>query len=161
MAELNNGLDNFKIYVGTYKKFNEGSLFGKWFTLADYSDYNELLKAMKLVHQDEQQPKFMFINWECCDLFQKLNLINKHYLSEDIYDIATAIDDTGLNVEILKAFSVCFEENDIWKIIGRADECYYGKFNSYKEFTQYLSAVGEDIPASFVVNNGYYFKNKL
>ena len=34
-----------KIYVGTYRKYNEGSLFGKWLTLSDYSDKDEFYEA--------------------------------------------------------------------------------------------------------------------
>lgn len=158
MTEQNNDLDNFKIYVTTYKKFNEGSLLGKWLTLTDYSDYNELLNAMKELHQDEKEPKFMFLNWKCCDLFVKLNLINKHYISKNIYDIITAIDDSGLNIEILEAFLKCFEETDIWEIIGKADDCYYGKFDNDIEFVQYLSALQEDFPVDFAVSNGHYFR---
>ena len=29
-----------KIYVGTYSKYNNGSLSGDWFDLSDYSEYN-------------------------------------------------------------------------------------------------------------------------
>lgn len=158
MTKQNNDLDNLKIYVGTYKKFNEGCLFGKWLSLSDYSNYNELLKAMKDLHNNEKDPKFLFLNWQCYHLFEQLNLINKHYISEDIYDIVTAIDDSGLNMEILKAFSICFEENDIWEMIRKADDCYYGKFDNNKEFVQYISAVQEDINVDFVVSNGHYFR---
>jgi hypothetical protein len=110
------------------------------------------------VHQDEIDPRFMFINWECHDLFQKFNLINKYFLSENIYDIATTIDDSGLDVEILEAFSVCFVENDIWEFIRKADDCYYGKFDNDKEFVQYLSALKEDFPVDFAVSNEHYFR---
>jgi hypothetical protein len=162
MAELNNGLDSFKIYVGTYKKFNEGSLFGKWLSLSDYCNYNELLKAMIELHKDEKDPKFMFINWECHDLFQKFNLVNKYYLSEDIYDIITTINDAGLDVEILEAFSLCFVENDIWEAIRKADDCYCGKFDSDIEFVKYLLWVLGDIARNLIINyavsNGHYFR---
>ncbi|WP_317226435.1 antirestriction protein ArdA [Chryseobacterium arthrosphaerae] len=42
------------IYVGTYAKYNNGSLFGKWLDLGDYSDYDELITAMYELHFDEQ-----------------------------------------------------------------------------------------------------------
>lgn len=47
MTNLQNCLDSRSIYVGTYAKYNNGSLYGKWLDLADYSDYDELLETMK------------------------------------------------------------------------------------------------------------------
>ena len=41
-----------RVYVGTYNKYNNGSLFGKWLDLSDYSD------------KDEQEPEFMFQDYE-------------------------------------------------------------------------------------------------
>lgn len=61
-------------------------------------------------------------------------------------------------MKILEAFSICFEENDIWEIIRKADECYYRKFNSDKDFVQYIMSVQDDVPVDFVVNNGCYFR---
>ena len=53
-----------KICVGTYKKYNEGSLFGKWLTLSDYSDKKEFYEACKELHSDEEDAEFMFQDWE-------------------------------------------------------------------------------------------------
>jgi antirestriction protein len=35
----------FRIYVGTYAKYNDGSLFGKWMDLSDYIDLDDFYKA--------------------------------------------------------------------------------------------------------------------
>jgi hypothetical protein len=35
------------------QKYNEGSIFGEWLQLSNYSDYDELLKAMKELHKDK------------------------------------------------------------------------------------------------------------
>ena len=47
------------VYVGTYKKYNEGSIFGKWMTLSDYADFDEFEEACKELHKDEEDPEFM------------------------------------------------------------------------------------------------------
>lgn len=52
------------VYVGTYKKYNEGSLFGKWMTLSDYSDFEEFEDACKELHKDESDPEFMCQDYE-------------------------------------------------------------------------------------------------
>ena len=38
----------------------EGSLFGKWLNLSDYSDYNELIDAMRDLHKDEEDQSLCF-----------------------------------------------------------------------------------------------------
>ncbi|WP_228384089.1 antirestriction protein ArdA [Chryseobacterium sp. JM1] len=103
MANLQNCLDSCSIYVGTYRKYNEGSLFGEWLNLSDYSDYDELLEVMKKLHSDEKDLEFMFQDYEHCELFEKLGLIGESHISKDIYEIAGHINDSGYNLEVFKA----------------------------------------------------------
>ena len=35
---MNTILNKISVYVGTYKKYNEGNIFGEWLTLGDYLD---------------------------------------------------------------------------------------------------------------------------
>ena len=35
------------VYVGTYAKYNNGSLFGAWLDLSDYSDKEEFYEACR------------------------------------------------------------------------------------------------------------------
>lgn len=37
-------LSEARVYVGTYARYNNGSLFGKWLDLSDYSDKDEFWK---------------------------------------------------------------------------------------------------------------------
>ena len=53
-----------KLYVGTYGKYNNGSIEGAWMTLNDYSDKNEFLEACKELHSDEEDPEFMYQDHE-------------------------------------------------------------------------------------------------
>ena len=52
------------IYVGTYRKYNNGSLKGEWLDLEDYSDHDEFHAACKELHNDEDEPELMFQDWE-------------------------------------------------------------------------------------------------
>ena len=36
-----------RIYVGTYEKYNNGSIAGKWLDLNDYEDINAFIKLVK------------------------------------------------------------------------------------------------------------------
>lgn len=52
------------VYVGTYRKYNNGSLEGAWLKLADYANKDEFLKACMELHKDESDPELMFQDWE-------------------------------------------------------------------------------------------------
>ena len=43
-------LSEARVYVGTYNKYNSGSLFGKWLDLSDYSDKDEFMEACRELH---------------------------------------------------------------------------------------------------------------
>ena len=47
-------LSEARIYVGTYAKYNDGSIEGKWFDLSDFSDKDEFYEACKELHADER-----------------------------------------------------------------------------------------------------------
>ena len=53
-----------KVYVGTYGKYNNGSLKGGWLNLADYPKYDDFLKACKNLHKSERDPEFMIQDTE-------------------------------------------------------------------------------------------------
>ncbi|MCQ2199109.1 MAG: antirestriction protein ArdA [Paludibacteraceae bacterium] len=53
-----------EVYVGTYEKYNNGSLFGKWLDLADFEDKADFYRACLELHNDEEDPELMFQDWE-------------------------------------------------------------------------------------------------
>lgn len=53
-----------KVYVGTYKKYNEASLRGGWVTLTDYKDYASFMAACFKLHKDERDPELMIQDTE-------------------------------------------------------------------------------------------------
>lgn len=52
------------VYCGTYNKYNNGSLAGAWMSLEDYSTPEEFFKACRELHKDEDDPEFMFQDFE-------------------------------------------------------------------------------------------------
>jgi antirestriction protein len=52
------------LYVGTYAKYNNGSIAGKWLYLEDYADTTAFLKACEELHKDESDPELMFQDFE-------------------------------------------------------------------------------------------------
>ena len=57
-------LSEARIYVGTYAKYNEGSLRGKWIDLSECYDQDEFMEVCHELHQDEEEPELMFQDWE-------------------------------------------------------------------------------------------------
>ena len=56
--------DSPKVYVGTYAKYNEGSLDGEWVDLTKFSDYDEFIEYCNELHSDESDPELMFQDYE-------------------------------------------------------------------------------------------------
>lgn len=180
MANLLNSLDTVSIYVGTYRKYNEGSLFGKWLNLSDYSDYDKLIEAMKDLHKDEKDPEFMFQDYECSPFFVNLKLIGESYLSKDIYEIADQINTSGLEVEVVEAYLDCigYYSKDLDELLERISDSYYGEYDSDEDFAQHIleedGTIPENLPSCLYIDwemtakhlmydysasNGYYFRN--
>lgn len=52
------------VYVGTYAKYNNGSISGKWLDLEDYVDHDDFIEACRELHKDEEDPELMFQDFE-------------------------------------------------------------------------------------------------
>lgn len=81
-------LSEARVYVGTYNKYNSGSLFGKWLDLSDYSDKDEFMEACRELHKDDQDPEFMFQDYENIPEA----LISESWLSDKFFELRDAIE---------------------------------------------------------------------
>lgn len=56
---------NPALYVGTYRKYNNGSLSGAWIDLTTFADEDEFYAFCKdVLHADEEDPELMFQDYE-------------------------------------------------------------------------------------------------
>lgn len=172
---VNNILDEVKIYVGTYAKYNNGSIFGKWLTLSDYSDLSEFYDACRELHKDEEDPEFMFQDYETPELLN--GKISECGIDEDIFKLAEALE--GKDIDMISAYVSLMGEKLTPELIEQAEERFYGQFDSYTDLaedyaeqTGMLSKVpesiqryfdfeafGRDLSYDFMEENGYYFNN--
>lgn len=76
------------IYVGTYYKYNCGSIAGKWLNLTEYSSKEEFYQACKELHSDEEDAEFMFQDWENIPDF----LISECSLDDDAFEYFEALE---------------------------------------------------------------------
>lgn len=132
-----------RLYVGTYEKYNNGSIFGKWVDLDKFSDAKEFLNYCKELHHDEEDPEFMFQDFEGFpDCFYSESASEKDlqkifdYLSIDEYDkkiLEMYLDATGYS----------FDE----KSLTNAMDAYQGQAYSEAEFAEWTAEECGDIPA--------------
>jgi antirestriction protein len=57
-------MNNVSLYVGTYRKYNDGNLYGAWLDLTDFADADKFLDACYDLHKDETDPELMFQDYE-------------------------------------------------------------------------------------------------
>lgn len=50
---------NPRVYVGTWNKYNNGSIAGGWINLNDCKDYEEFLSKCRKLHKRERDPEYM------------------------------------------------------------------------------------------------------
>lgn len=135
-----------RIYVGTYAKYNDGNLFGKWLDLEDYSDRDEFYEACAELHADEEDPEFMFQDWEGIPS----DMVGESFVSPECWDLIEAYsqhDEAAVN-----AYIYCFGE---WNENDFQDR-YRGEFRSWEDMAEeLLEETGEldQIPE----NLRYYF----
>lgn len=57
-------MSNPRVYVGTYGKYNRGSLAGGWLSLRNCKDYRQFLSKCRTLHRGERDPEFMIQDTE-------------------------------------------------------------------------------------------------
>jgi len=158
-----------RIYVGTYAKYNNGSLAGAWLALDDYADHDEWVEAIAELHKDESDPEYMFQDHEG---------IPEQYISEsgldsDYWDYRELLDNTDLDKEAVDAGL------SLGIPLDKLEDAYYGYYEDdtdlayeYIESTGMLSdvpeslthyfdyeAFGRDLAMDFSEEEGHYFNN--
>lgn len=120
-------MENFtspRIYVGTYAKYNNGSIEGAWLDLTDYNDANEFYEVCKELHGDESDPEFMFQDYE--DIPKAF--ISESYLSDKFWDFMSIVPDDQKEVFILWMDNTG-EDGDMKDLYDRFQEQYAGHFD--------------------------------
>src|SRR5215831_4885887 len=128
-----------RIYVGTYAKYNNGSIKGQWLELEDYSDKDAFLQACRELHKDEADPEFMFQDFEG---FPRA-LYSESSVSDQLWDWIALDDDDR---ELLAVYQ---EHVDGDTDIETAREAFAGKFDSEADWAeQFLEDTGglEGVP---------------
>ena len=115
-----------RIYVGTYKKYSEGSIKGQWLDLEDYDDQDDFMRACRELHADEHDPEFMFCDHEGIPR----EFIGECYLKPELWDYMNCdIDD-----DVKEAYMYLFDE---WNE-DRCRDSYFGEFDNRTKMAEHL-----------------------
>ena len=124
--------DGAGVYVGTYRKYNGGSLYGAWLDLEMFTDAEDFFDACRQLHSDEEDPEFMFQDFQG---FPR-ELYGESMNEKDVQKILDylALDDDER--EMVEDYIECFggSVQDFEDIIDKARD-NYGKWNTFEDFS--------------------------
>jgi antirestriction protein len=123
-----------RIYVGTYAKYNNGSIAGAWLDLEDYSDAEEFGEACKALHPDEEDPEYMFQDHEGIPE----GMVSESHLDEEVWEWLELEEDDREMVRVYRAHEDSSASFDYIR------EAFAGEADSEEDFAQQLA---EDIGA--------------
>lgn len=89
-----------KLYVGTYAKYNRGSLAGAWLDLDKFKNADEFAAACRRLHKDERDPELMFQDVETdagCDWQE--GLYSESSIPRDYWTLKAEFDAKGKEEE--------------------------------------------------------------
>ena len=124
-----------KVYVGTYAKYNNGSLSGAWLDLSDYSDKEEFYEACRELHKDEEDAEYMFQDWENVPE----GLIGESWISENFFALRDAVEDLS-DTEQEAFFVWCnykshdLGEEDADDLVRDFRDEYQGEYDDEEDF---------------------------
>ena len=128
------------VYVGTYAKYNDGSLCGLWIDLSTFNDYDEFINFCKAIHADEEDPELMAQDFEG---FPR-QWYNEGFMDEDDFD------------HILEYTKMCDEHGDeaiedymeFYDDLDHFDDAYCGEWDSEDDFARSIVEDCYDIEKS-------------
>ena len=114
------------VYVGTYHKYNCGSIAGQWMHLEDFDNKEEFLEACQELHKDEMDPELMFQDWE----YIPKSMVGESWVSEGLWDFILYDADYSAKQAFIEWYG---EWNaDVF------EESYQGEYDSELAFAEQL-----------------------
>lgn len=166
------------VYVGTYGKYNEGSIYGAWLNPGDYDTIDDFFSACSELHKDEPEGarEFMFQDKE----YIPGSLYSECSFTDAEFAFCKAWDEIS-DGYALESFIDAFGINDITdeqELLEKFNEAFYGEFDSDEDLAYSIvddscmlqgvpenvamyfdySAYARDLMITdFTEYNGYYF----
>lgn len=118
----------YRIYVGTYKKYSEGSIKGAWLDLEDYASKDDFYAACYALHSDEPAPEIelMFSDHEGIPDF----FIGESWIKDEFWSYMNCSTDDEVKAAYVEARGQWDEED--------CESSYIGEFRGYEELAEHL-----------------------
>jgi antirestriction protein len=129
-----------KIYVGTYGKYNGGSIKGAWLDLTKYANKKAFVKACKKLHKGEHDPEYMYQDYEGILSDMPKTWIGESHLSEKVFEYMVHYkDDEEKGEAFLNWISHVGYTGDFDYLVSQFEEAYEGKYDNEKAYAEYLA----------------------
>lgn len=127
---------NPKVYVGSYEKYNNGWIDGEWVDLTDFSNIDEFFEYCAEIHADEEQPEFMFQDWENIPD----GYIDEGYIDERLWDWISDMNDIDWDFDLnddLEEYRNYSGNHDA--SYRDMQDAFIGEFDSEYDFGEYIA----------------------
>lgn len=133
------------VYVGTYEKYANGSIFGEWVRITDFDNYADFLRYIRELHSDEKDPEFMFQDFEG----YPEEWYSESYMDEDLFNKIKKYSELG-NKQPFDVYLRYFSDGDF----DSFEERYVGEYDSELDFVYQLV---DEIGIENIQNKDSYF----
>jgi len=137
-------LDQPAVYVGTYRKYNDGNINGAWLIISEYVNHAAFMAAVSELHADE-----IAAHGEIEPMFQDFQCFPKDFYSESRIDPALwDYLDCDIADDVKRAW---MDNGNDWdgESEDAINEAYQGEFTSAADWAEgYLTGTGglEGVP---------------
>lgn len=155
MKNLIENYANAAVYVGTYNKYNNGSLEGQWLKFSDYSDSEDFMTACDELHADELENEFMFQDSEYLPDFLYSESLSQNDIDK-IYqylEVAEKIE----NSDWVSLWNTYCSENSIESELFDFDDDFFDTFFEGKPYEAARATAFGNVNFShdYIYFNGY------
>ena len=127
-----------KLYVGTYRKYNEGSLAGEWIDLNDFSSAEEFYEHCAELHEDEDDPEFMFQDYESEISGEGTAFYSESGISEKYWEYLDEVPDDEKEAFLTYCNHMGYDIDESIPY-DSFQEAYQGDYSSDEEFAQEMA----------------------
>jgi antirestriction protein len=157
-----------RLYVGTYAKYNNGSIQGAWLDLDDYVDSEDFYTACKELHSDEVDPEFMFQDFEgfpkslysesgnVDEIYEYIDFIINSHMEQDAVDAGLSLD---IPLDKLEDAYSGWYENDKDFAYQLATDCGFEESNVWPQSCIDWEQASREIMLDYDEAGGHYFSN--
>ena len=121
--------DQPALYCGTYAKYNNGSIYGKWIDLTECADRDEFYAICAEIHKDEEDPEFMFQDTQG---YPK-SLYCESDASDELFEYLEAIK--GMDADRKEAYEIYINGG---YDVSDFDESYQGMYKDEEDYAYEL-----------------------